>query len=65
MAPAIQILASALLFSVGLVAPESVLAIPDLGFSPILLSVTAITLGSLIAASFVLSRFLSWYINNR
>lgn len=63
MAPVIQILASAVLFSVGLVAPEGVLAMPSIGFSPVILSVTALTLGSLIALSFVLSRFASWYIN--
>lgn len=63
MVPAVQIIASALLFSFGLIAPESVLAMPSVGFSPAILSITALTVGSLIALSFVLSRFVSWYIN--
>ena len=63
MAPAVQILASALLFSFGLIAPESVQTMPGLGFTSSLLSVTTLALGSLMAASFVISRLLSWYIN--
>jgi hypothetical protein len=63
MAPAIQILASALLFSVGLITPEGAFAMPSIGFSPAILSITALTLASLIAGSFILSRFASWYIN--
>lgn len=63
MAPAIQLLASALLYSVFLIVPESAFSMPSVGFSPTVLSITALTLGSLIVLSFVFSRCVSWYIN--
>ncbi len=63
MAPAVQIIVSALLFSFGIVGPESVFAeTKEANLSTSLLSITALILGTLMLASFVTSRILSWYI---
>jgi uncharacterized membrane protein len=63
MAPAVQIIVSALLFSFGIVGPESVFAeTRESGLSASILSITALLLGSVMLASFVMSRILSWYI---
>ncbi len=65
MAPAVQIIASAFLFSIGLIGPESVFATTEPSFTFSILSLTALVLGTLIFVSFIVSRIATWYINRQ
>ena len=65
MAPVVQIIASAFLFSIGIIGPESVLATEGSSFTLSLLTLTASVLGALILISFVVSRIATWYINRQ
>ncbi len=62
MVPAAQIVISALLFSLGLIEADDVLAFDGMDFTSTLLSVTAFSLGTLMLASFVVSRIAAWII---
>lgn len=65
MAPAVQIIASAFLFSIGIIGPESAFATSEPSFALSLLSLTALVLGTLIFVSFIVSRIATWYINRQ
>ncbi len=63
MVPAVQIITSAFLFSLGLIGPESAFATSESNFTLSLLTLTATILGTLILVSFIVSRIATWYIN--
>lgn len=63
MAPAAQIIVSALLFTFGIITPESLFTSPNTPVSASILSATALAFGTLILSSFVISRILSWLIH--
>lgn len=60
MAPVLQIFILIFLFSFGLMAPESVFAVPYIPIHSSVLTGTVIMLGGTVIASFIFSRMIIW-----